>query len=85
MNNNKLNITICLGSSCYSRGNKETVTAVQEFLEDKNMSENVNFKGGHCFENCSEGPVMIVNDEKYFEIDPDKAIEILDNIISNNS
>lgn len=76
-----LNITLCLGSSCYSRGSKDVVYAVQEYLEDKGIKDKVKFKGGHCFGHCKEGPVMIINGETYDNIDPDKAIEILEDIL----
>ncbi|MFO7789249.1 MAG: (2Fe-2S) ferredoxin domain-containing protein [Bacteroidota bacterium] len=76
-----ITITICLGSSCYSRGNKETVSEIQAYLEEKGLTDKLKFKGGHCFGNCSDGPVMIINDKTYYNITPDNAIEIIDNIL----
>ena len=82
MENKELNITICLGSSCFSRGNKDVVDAIQEYLEDIGMKENTNFKGGHCFGNCAEGPVMIVNGKSFKNITPDSAILAIDSILN---
>lgn len=78
MEQKELNITICLGSSCFSRGNKDVVEAIQEHLEDIGMKEHTNFKGGHCFGNCAEGPVMIVNGRTFKSIDPESAVAAIE-------
>ncbi|MDA3890271.1 MAG: (2Fe-2S) ferredoxin domain-containing protein [Salinivirgaceae bacterium] len=73
----KTEITICLGSSCFARGNKKTVAAIQTYIEEHNLAEKVNLRGGHCFGNCDKGPTIKIN-KKFFEnIDPANIIDIL--------
>jgi NADH:ubiquinone oxidoreductase subunit E len=52
---------ICLGSSCFSRGNKEVVQYIREYLRKNHLDDKVVFTGARCMGHCSNGPNMIVN------------------------
>lgn len=54
---------ICLGSSCFSRGNKEVVTFIREYLKKNHIDDRVIFKGARCMGNCSNGPNLRINDK----------------------
>lgn len=73
----KTNITICLGSSCFARGNKKAVASIQAYIAEHNLSEKVNLSGGHCFGHCDKGPTIKINDTFYENIDPDNIIDLL--------
>jgi NADH:ubiquinone oxidoreductase subunit E len=73
----KINITICLGSSCFARGNNKNLEFVQEYLKENNLTDKVNFKGQLCSKLCNEGPVIIINNKTYKEVNKAKLIEIL--------
>lgn len=75
---NKIDITICLGSSCFARGNAQNLKFVQEYLQQRGLKDNVNFKGQLCNKLCSEGPVIIINGETYKEVNKIKLEDILD-------
>ncbi|HKK69549.1 MAG TPA: NAD(P)H-dependent oxidoreductase subunit E [Bacteroidales bacterium] len=83
MTKKKLQITLCLGSSCFSRGNKAIVEVVQEYLEDLDMKDSTTFKGGHCFGNCADGPVMIINGRTFNNITPESAISAVDEVLKS--
>ena len=59
----RMELHICLGSSCFSRGNKEMVGQVKSYLEKNHLDEKVNFKGARCVGLCNEGPVIIINEK----------------------
>lgn len=80
----KTDITICLGSSCFSRGNGKNLEIVQEFIKNKGLEASINFKGQLCSENCSRGPMLIINDKSYYEVTKSKLIDILEKELSNN-
>lgn len=80
---NRIQVTICLGSSCFSRKNRDVVTALQDYVSTKNLSDIVNLKGGHCFGKCSLGPIMIVEEQVYTEMTPTKAVAIVESYIIN--
>lgn len=74
----KKEITICLGSSCFSRGNNKNLEIIQEYIKNKGIEANVNFKGQLCSEKCQIGPVLTIGGNTYNEVTQTKLIEILD-------
>ncbi len=53
---------ICLGSSCFSRGNKDVVMYVRDYLKKHHLEDRVIFKGSRCMGMCSNGPNLKIND-----------------------
>ncbi len=74
---NKKEIIICMGSSCFARGNKSYVDIIKKYLEEHNLTEKMTFKGQLCSGNCSKGPVIQIGDIEYYEIDAIKLKKIL--------
>jgi len=52
---------ICLGSSCFSRGNKDVVMFIKEYLRKHHLEDKIIFKGARCMGNCSNGPNLTIN------------------------
>jgi len=71
-------IYICLGSSCFSRGNKEVVMFVKEYLKKHHLEDKVVFRGARCMGHCSNGPNMIFNGVVSEEVTIQKIEGILD-------
>ena len=61
----KKEITICLGSSCFSRGNNKNLEIIQEYIKSKGLEADINFKGQLCSEQCQEGPVLTIDNTTY--------------------
>lgn len=59
----KIEVIICLGSSCFSRGNKEQVNEISQFIKSQNLSSKVEFKGTRCFGACENGPSFMIDGE----------------------
>lgn len=74
---NETEITICLGSSCFSRGNGKTLKVVEEYLRDHNLKAKVFFHGELCTDNCEKGPIMKINDTLYTGITEENVTDIL--------
>lgn len=72
------NIKICLGSSCFSRGNKQSVRIIKEYIDEHKMGETVFFSGAHCFGKCADGPMIKINDVLYKKVEPTDVRGILD-------
>ena len=49
-------LTICLGSSCFTRGNDETLPRLQAWLQRKDLAGRVALKGARCEGRCQHGP-----------------------------
>ncbi|MGW8315154.1 MAG: NAD(P)H-dependent oxidoreductase subunit E [Bacteroidales bacterium] len=74
----KKEITICMGSSCFSRGNKRTLPLIQSYLKHHHLEEEVVLKGNHCFSRCSEGPVLKIEGRIYTQVSGDRITEIME-------
>jgi NADH:ubiquinone oxidoreductase subunit E len=79
----KIQITLCLGSSCFARGNQEIIQIINKYIEKKNIGDKVEFKGDHCFSNCSDGPNMFVGTILYQQVDKQNLHEILDKALAD--
>lgn len=74
----KTQIILCLGSSCFARGNQEIIKLVKKYIDKKNISDKVEFRGDHCFDKCSEGPNMLIGDQLFQGITEKNITEILE-------
>jgi len=74
----KVVIQICMGSSCFSRGNNKTLKVIQHYLKEHGLEGDVVLKGNHCFGDCSKGPVVKINDMLHENINSDNILEILE-------
>ena len=73
----KRKIILCLGSSCFARGNKELIPLVRKYIERKNLLDKVEFKGDHCFEKCKNGPNMMIGTRMFQGVTADNIEEYL--------
>ena len=77
-NENKIDIRICLGSSCFSRGNGRILQIVKKYLSDNELSDKVFFHGDLCTGNCEHGPIIKINSVSFTEITEAEIIDLLD-------
>lgn len=73
-----VNITICLGSSCFARGNGNTLEIIKKYLVENNLSNMVEFNGKLCACDCSHGPIVYIANEKYEDVNENNIIDILE-------
>lgn len=68
-----------MGSSCFSRGNKEILGIIKKFLTEHKLEDTIFFKGELCTGSCEKGPVLKIGEEKFVSVNPDKVYDILAN------
>jgi len=71
-------IQICLGSSCFSRGNREVVQLIRDYLKKNHLDDKVMLRGARCMDRCSDGPFLIINGKTFVQIgvqDIEKLLE----------
>jgi len=73
----KHEIIICLGSSCFSRGNKDVLEVVKSFLKEHQLSAEVFFHGDLCGGKCDEGPVLQIDDQLFSQVTVENVYEVL--------
>ena len=75
-------ITICLGSSCFSRGNRHTLELIRSYLKEHNLEDKVFFRGDLCNGLCDEGPILKIDGKVYKHVTTENIYEILNNFFS---
>ena len=79
----KREIILCLGSSCFARGNKKILSRIQKFLIDKQLTEKVNFHGDHCFDNCQGGPNLKIGNKLFSQVTEENVTGILEKMLAD--
>ena len=80
----KKDIVICLGSSCFSRGSKQTVQMIKDYLKSNQLEDKVFFHGNHCYGNCEHGPIIKVDGKEFKNVGPENVIYLLDSIFKKD-
>ncbi len=75
--NNAIEVVVCLGSSCFARGNSQNLAAVEEYLLHHGMQNSVRVTGCLCKDECKRGPNVNVGGEHLHEMNPARLREIL--------
>ncbi len=70
-------LTICMGSSCFCRGNEENLKIIEEYIKERNLEHQVELLGTRCEQKCDRGPVIYIDDKVYEKVDPAVLLDIL--------
>jgi NADH-quinone oxidoreductase subunit G len=73
----KLQISVCVGTSCYLRGSQDLLRAVIRQIEEDGLADQVDVKATFCFERCDRGPTARVGDTILERTDLDKVMATL--------
>ena len=62
----KPKIVVCIGSSCFSRGNERNVEVIQKYLEEHHLKDEVDveLEGSLCQGRCADGPIVVVGGQR---------------------
>lgn len=70
-------ITICMGSSCFSRGNNKNLEVIEDYIKTRNLPVKVEISGILCEDKCNKGPNLKIDSTMHQNIDPNSLIRIL--------
>lgn len=70
-------IKICMGSSCFARGNDENLAFIEKYIEENNLDAEVEVIGSRCENICATGPNIIIDGVKYYGVDKKKLMELM--------
>ena len=79
-------ITICMGSSCFARGNEKNVALCEEFLAARGLRDEVDVELGAslCTSNCAQGPIVMVDGKTYTNVDRGVMLDIMNDLFAGN-
>ena len=71
-------IKICMGSSCFARGNSKNLDFIESYMKKNKLKANIELIGSRCEGKCITGPNIIINDIEYNGVTVEKLKEILE-------
>ena len=77
----KINITVCMGSSCFARGNKQNLAFIESFIKAQDIEADIDLSGARCEGKCALGPNVVINGVEYNSVTEEKLSEILSKFI----
>ena len=73
-------IKVCLGSSCYIRGNDKTLEFLENYIKTHKKDIQIELLGCRCSNLCLDGPNIFVDDKKYSHPTQEELIHILEEL-----
>ncbi len=71
-------LAICMGSSCFSRGNKRNIKLIKDYVEHHRLGDKVALKGHLCEGLCKDGPNITFDGSVFNAVDADFLELLLD-------
>jgi NADH:ubiquinone oxidoreductase subunit E len=70
-------IVICMGSSCFARGNRNNLEVLERFLKEQGLNVRVELAGSRCEECCKLGPNVQIGGVMHHQVDTGTLIDLL--------
>ncbi len=80
-----LKIRICMGSSCFRRGNRMNLEFIEQYIDDHACAAEVELVGSRCEELCRKGPNLQINGRMYHEVNLEMLSDLLEHYVGNES
>lgn len=74
----KSKVVICMGSSCFARGNEENLHLFEDFVQKHDLSERVHLSGRCCAFQCAEGPNISIDGVIYNKMQAEALLKLLE-------
>jgi NADH:ubiquinone oxidoreductase subunit E len=76
-NDQKLRIEFCMGSSCFARGNNQSLLVLQDYITQHSLSDLIDLSGALCHGLCKEGPNVIIGETSHNRVSPGTIIDLV--------
>ncbi len=78
---NRLEVSICLGTNCYMKGSQTIMKKLVEYVEQEGLSDFVEVKATFCLEMCEKGPAILIGDKVVEFATYEKVVEVINSEI----
>lgn len=70
-------VVVCLGSSCFARGNAQNLSALESYLQSHDLCHCVHIRGSLCQDECKQGPNLTIGGTHHHDVNAARLREIL--------
>jgi NADH:ubiquinone oxidoreductase subunit E len=73
-----ITVELCMGSSCFARGNAKTLEYLESYIASHDLSGSVELTGHLCLGTCSEGPNVRIDGILHNGVQPESVVSLLE-------
>jgi len=73
-----IELVVCMGSACFSRGNVRTLDLIQRYLKEHDLDRTVQVTGTLCQDRCREGPNLTVQGQCFCGLEPRAILDLIE-------
>lgn len=73
-------IEVCMGSSCFARGNFENLSIINAHVLNSGLKASVRLTGRLCHDLCKQGPNLVIDGQLYHGVTAARLRELLQQI-----
>ncbi len=77
-----IELVVCMGSACFSRGNIRTLELIQRYLKEHDLEQRVKVTGTLCQDQCRTGPNVTLQGECFCALEPKEILALLEERIA---
>lgn len=77
-------IVICMGSSCFARGNKHNAELIMDLVQNSPLKECVQVAGTLCQNRCKQGPNLEIDGTCHCGIDAESLPQLLEETLGTS-
>ena len=74
---NNITVELCMGSSCFARGNSEVLQAVEAYINEHDLQDRVELVGHLCLGRCKEGPNVRIDGIDYSALSAEEVVALM--------
>ncbi len=83
MSSKSKRIVICMGSSCFARGNKRNAEMIMDMVQNSPFKDHVQVAGTLCQNRCKQGPNLEIDGECHCGIDPQSLPQLIETALGD--
>ncbi len=72
-----IRIALCMGSSCFARGNNRVLDVLERVIEENGWKDKVHLSGLRCQNHCAYGPNLTIDGDLYQGLDSGALLDLL--------
>jgi NADH:ubiquinone oxidoreductase subunit E len=80
-----IDLVVCMGSACFSRGNIRTLDLIQRYLKEHDLEKEVLVTGTLCQDRCRQGPNVMLQGECFCGMEPKAILGLLEERLGHPS
>jgi NADH:ubiquinone oxidoreductase subunit E len=73
-----IELVVCMGSACFSRGNVKALDLIQGFLRQRGLEGRVHVTGTLCQDRCRQGPNVTLQGECFSGLEPQAILALVE-------